>query len=161
MSVDSDSASEKQKGSDQNSQNHQEDDKSISIAGGYAAEENSSYVTFNNLDKKKKKEDETKKNIDYVALDIVTIEEVQSFFPIVFGHFSIAAALAITYSPYAQQSIASVLYILLSLILVVVNGKRKIKTTRFVWGVMCVIICFLTMSGLLEVGQANYNKIQN
>lgn len=61
ISVDSDSASEKQKGSDQNSQNHQEDDKSISIAGGCAADENSSYVTFNTLQKKNKKNAQTKK----------------------------------------------------------------------------------------------------
>lgn len=65
------------------------------------------------------------------------------------------------YSPYAEQSIAMVVYILFSLILVYVNAKRKTKTTRFIWGFMCLVICFLVMSGLLEVGQANYNKMQN
>ncbi len=93
-------------------------------------------------------------------MEKVTIEEVQSYFPIVFGHFSIASTLAITYSPYAEQSIATFVYILLGILLVIVNSKRKIKTTRVVWGFMCFIICFLAMSGLLEVGQANYNKMQ-
>ena len=52
------------------------------------------------------------------------------------------------YSPYAEQSIAMVVYILFSLILVYVNAKRKTKTTRFIWGFMCLVICFLVGNGM-------------
>lgn len=90
----------------------------------------------------------------------MTIAEIENYFPVVFGHFAIGAAFTIMYSPYAEQSIAIIVYIVLAILLMLVNAKRKVKTTRFVWGVMCLIICFLVMSGLLEVGQANYNKME-
>lgn len=112
------------------------------------------------MDKKKKKKEEEDKSDAVVVPEKVNIDEVMNYFPIVFGHFAVASALAITYSPYAEQSIATLVYILLSLLLVFVNSKRKTKTTRVVWGIMCFVICFLVMSGLLEVGQANYNKLQ-
>jgi amino acid permease len=51
-------------------------------------------------------------------------------------------------------------YILFSFFLLLANSKRKIKTTRVIWGFMCFVICFLMMSGLLEVGQANYNTLE-
>jgi amino acid permease len=83
-----------------------------------------------------------------------------SYFPIVFGHFAIACAFSIQYSPYAEQSLAVIFYIILALVLVYVNSKRKVKLTRVIWGVMCFLVCFLVMSGLLEVGQSNFNKIR-
>lgn len=94
-------------------------------------------------------------------IENVTIEEVESYFPIVFGHFAIACAFSIMYSPYAEQSIAAVSYVFLALILTILNAKRRVKLTRAVWGLMSIIVCFLVMSALLEVGQANFNKIEN
>jgi hypothetical protein len=37
------------------------------------------------------------------------------------------------YTPYAEQTIAAMLYILLTIPLLLANSKRKILTTRFVW----------------------------
>lgn len=83
-----------------------------------------------------------------------------NYFPIVFGHFAIGSCFSIAYSPYAEQSIATVLYIIFAIIMLYVNSKRHIKTTRVIWGIECFLICFLVMSGLLEVGQANFNKMK-
>ena len=63
------------------------------------------------------------------------------------------------YSPYTEQTIAAVLYILLGVLVMVTNAKRKTKATKVLWGIMCFIVFFLVMSSLLEVGQANFNKI--
>lgn len=63
----------------------------------------------------------------------VTVEEIEKYFPIVFGHHAIAMGASIMYSPYAEQSIAAVLYVLLSFILAIVNSRRLRKTTFTVW----------------------------
>ena len=119
-------------------------------------------MTFNTKDDQKtlKKKKNNNKKKQYEVFENVTIEEVESYFPIVFGHFAIAAAFSIMSSPYAEQSIAAVLYIILGVMLTVVNAKRKVKATRIIWGFMCFLVFFLVMSALLEVGQANFNKIE-
>lgn len=63
------------------------------------------------------------------------------------------------YSPYMEQTIAAVVYIVLGVIVAFANAKRKVKLTRAVWICMCIINFFLVMSSLLEVGQANFNKL--
>jgi hypothetical protein len=156
----SDAASENKDSSDQNSDHQPADnEKSVSVAGG---DDNSSYITFtmskaNTRRKILKKEpgdieDRPKRN--------VTLEEVQAFFPIVFGHFAIACTFSIEYSPYAEQSIAVILYVILCLALVLTNAQRRLRLTRTIWGCMCFLICFLVMSGLIEVGQSSFNMVR-
>jgi hypothetical protein len=41
--------------------------------------------------------------------------------------------LSIMYTPYAEQTIAALLYTLLTIPLLVVNAKRMEKTTRLFW----------------------------
>lgn len=118
-------------------------------------------MTFNTKNDGHKKLDKGRKGKkkQYEVFENVTVEELESYFPTVFGHFAIAIAFCIMYSPYTEQTIAAVLYIILGIVAMVVNAKRKIKATKIVWGIMCFIIFFLIMSSLLEVGQANFNKI--
>jgi hypothetical protein len=63
----------------------------------------------------------------------VTLSEIESYFPIVYGHFAVAMGLSIMYTPYAEQSIAQILYMLLTIPLLIVNAKRYAKSTYFVW----------------------------
>ena len=44
-----------------------------------------------------------------------------------------AMGASIMYSPYAEQSIASILYVLFTFILAMVNSKRMRKCTFAVW----------------------------
>jgi hypothetical protein len=55
---------------------------------------------------------------------LVALEEIEEYFPIVFGHFAVAMGLSIMYTPYAEQSIACLLYLLLTIPLLVVNARR-------------------------------------
>jgi uncharacterized membrane protein len=89
------------------------------------------------------------------------VAELENFFPIVFGHFAVAEAMSIIYSPYAEQSIASIVYVVLFLIMFVTNLKRKIIATRIVWGLMIALLLFVMSTAILELGQANHNKVTN
>lgn len=91
----------------------------------------------------------------------MTVEEIEAYFPIVFGHHAIAMGISIMYSPYAEQSIAAVLYVLFCFILIIVNAKRLRKTTLGVWIFMAFLNVFIMMSALLEVGQSNWDFINN
>jgi hypothetical protein len=42
----------------------------------------------------------------------------------VFGHFAVAMGLSIMYTPYAEQSLACLLYMLLTVPLLAVNARR-------------------------------------
>ena len=75
-------------------------------------------------------------------------------------------ALSIMYTPYSEQSIASVLYALLTIPLLIANSKRMAKTTRLFWTrkylfilVMGFILVFFFTCGLLEVGQSNWDVL--
>lgn len=70
-------------------------------------------------------------------------------------------AFSIMYSPYFEQTLAAFVYLVLCGLVHVANSNRKVKTTRLIWVMMCGVIFFLIMSALLEVGQANFNKIEN
>jgi len=61
------------------------------------------------------------------------LEEIESYFPIVFGHHSIAVAASIMYSPYAEQTIACMLFAFLMIFLVIFNYKRMSKVTLTIW----------------------------
>lgn len=63
----------------------------------------------------------------------VTLEEVQEYFPVVYGHFAVAAGLSIMYTPYAEQTIAMLFYVLLSVPLMVCNASRSNKCTLVIW----------------------------
>lgn len=63
------------------------------------------------------------------------------------------------YVPYMEQSILIILYDALAVVLVGLNWKRKVIAVRVTWGMMCAIITFLMLTGVLEAGQANFNKI--
>ncbi len=63
----------------------------------------------------------------------MSVKEIESFFPIVFGHHAIAMGASIMYSPYAEQSIASALYVFFCFLLAIVNSKRLRKCTYGVW----------------------------
>jgi hypothetical protein len=131
----------------------------VSVAGG---DENSSYITFSmsKANTKRKMLKKVTQPLPYKLVENVTLEEVMSYFPIVFGHFAIACAFSIQYSPYAEQSLAVILYIILAFVLVYVNSQRKVRLTRVIWGLMCFLVCFLVMSGVVEVGQSNFNKVR-
>lgn len=88
----------------------------------------------------------------------MTLEEIKNYFPVVFGHFGIAVAVTTLYAPYMEQTILIFVYVLLALVLTSLNWYRKVIGTRVVWGLMCAIISFLLLTGVLEAGQANYNK---
>lgn len=86
----------------------------------------------------------------------MTIGEIETYHSIVYGHFAIALGISIMYTPYAEQSIAVLLYTLLTLPLLVANARRMEKTTRFFWIctfprylVMACILMFLFTCGLL------------
>lgn len=78
-------------------------------------------------------------------------------------------ALSIMYTPYAEQSIASILYALLTIPLLIANSKRMGKTTRLFWTrnisfsslVMGFILVFFFTCGLLEVGQSNWDVLNS
>jgi hypothetical protein len=60
------------------------------------------------------------------------------------------------YSPYAEQSIAAVLYVFLTFLLLIANSKRHSKTTMFLWIrkniiilVMALLNVFIMISALL------------
>jgi hypothetical protein len=57
--------------------------------------------------------------------DHVTLEEIEGHFPIVYGHFAVAMGLSIMYTPYAEQSIACFVYMLLTIPLLAVNARRS------------------------------------
>lgn len=63
------------------------------------------------------------------------------------------------YVPYMEQSILIILYDAFAVVLVGLNWKRKVIAVRVTWGMMCAIITFLMLTGVLEAGQANFNKI--
>jgi hypothetical protein len=52
------------------------------------------------------------------------------------------------YSPYAEQSIAAVLYVFLTFLILIANSKRHSKTTMALW--ICKNIIILVMA-LLNV----------
>lgn len=70
----------------------------------------------------------------------MTLSEIEAYFPIVYGHFAIAMALSIMYTPYAEQSIACILYMALTIPLMIVNAKRYEKSTLVVWICKSLII---------------------
>lgn len=99
-------------------------------------------------------------------IENVTISEVETYFPIVFGHFAVAMAASIMYSPYAEQSIAAIFYFVLTIPLLLANARRYNRTTLVIWGckymvnlVMTFIIMFIMTCALLEVGQSNWDYI--
>jgi hypothetical protein len=51
----------------------------------------------------------------------------------VFGHHAVAMGASIMYSPYAEQSIAAVLYVIVTFFLIIVNSQRLRKMTFAVW----------------------------
>jgi hypothetical protein len=55
--------------------------------------------------------------------------------------------ISIMYSPYAEQSVAALVYVLLSFFLVIVNSKRLRKTTFGVW--ICKILRYFSY-GIFE-----------
>jgi Na+-translocating ferredoxin:NAD+ oxidoreductase RnfD subunit len=63
----------------------------------------------------------------------VTIKELEQQHAIVYGHFAIALAVSIMYTPYAEQTIAAILYAVLTLPLLLAYTKRHEKTTRAFW----------------------------
>ena len=63
----------------------------------------------------------------------MTLPEIEQYHSIVYGHFAIAVGLSIMYTPYAEQSIALLLYTLLTVPLLIANAKRIERATRFVW----------------------------
>ena len=65
------------------------------------------------------------------------------------------------YSPYAEQSIAAILYVIFSFILIMVNSKRMSKLTNAIWMWMAFLNIFIMMSALLEVGQSNWDFVNN
>lgn len=69
--------------------------------------------------------------------------------------------ISIMYSPYAEQSIAAILYVIFSFVLIIVNSKRMSKLTNAVWMWMAFLNVFIMMSALLEVGQSNWDFVNN
>ena len=63
----------------------------------------------------------------------VSLEEVKEYFPIVYGHFAVAMGISIMYSPYAEQTLSAMLYVLLTVPLLIANFSRRKYCTRFVW----------------------------
>ena len=63
----------------------------------------------------------------------VTLGELEGYFPMVYGHFAVATGLSIMYTPYGEQSIACLLYVLLSVPLLVCNARRHNKCTVGLW----------------------------
>lgn len=88
--------------------------------------------------KKKQPTAESKKPVEALSIkENVSAHEIEAYFPIVFGHHAVAMGASIMYSPYAEQSIASVLYVLFTFILAIVNSKRMSKSTFGVWICKC------------------------
>jgi hypothetical protein len=94
----------------------------------------------------------------------VTLREIENYFPIVCGHHLIVMACSIMYSPYAEQTLGCILYVVLLISLVFLNAKRFVKASLVIWGsnfldnvVMIFLNIFIMMSALLEVGQSNYD----
>jgi hypothetical protein len=69
--------------------------------------------------------------------------------------------ISIMYSPYAEQSIAAILYVIFSFVLIIVNSKRMSKLTNAIWMWMAFLNVFIMMSALLEVGQSNWDFVNN
>jgi len=73
------------------------------------------------------------------------------------------------YSPYAEQSIAAFLYTICVFVLLYVNSQRMAQPTNWVWIcktcviflVMAFLNIFILMSGLLEVGQSNWDFVNS
>ena len=96
----------------------------------------------------------------------VTLMEMEQYHSIVFGHFAIAIGFSTMYTPYVEQSGASLLYVILTFPMLVANAYRHHKTVRFCWIgkkyisiVMTMLLMFLFTSGLLEVGQSNWDVL--
>ena len=64
----------------------------------------------------------------------VTLKEIENYFPIVGGHHLIVMAASIMYSPYAEQSLGSILYAILLIPLLILNHKRYVKSSLVIWG---------------------------
>ena len=91
----------------------------------------------------------------------MTLSEIENYSPIVFGHFSIAVGLSIMYTPYAEQTMACLIYVVLSVPLLFCNAGRHRKCTMIMWSVMAAMVMFMLSCGLLEVGQSNWDRINN
>ena len=91
---------------------------------------------------------------------------MEQYHSIVYGHFAIAVGFSTMYTPYAEQSGAAILYVLMTIPMVIANARRWQKTVRFCWIgtlssnlVMAMLLMFLFTSGLLEVGQSNWDVL--
>jgi hypothetical protein len=73
--------------------------------------------------------DDSRKEI----IENVTLAEIEQYHSIVYGHFAIAVGLSTMYTPYFEQSIAILLYSLLTIPLMLANSKRMERTTRGFW----------------------------
>lgn len=57
-------------------------------------------------------------------MDNVTIQEIEQYHSIVYGHFAVAIGLSVMYTPYAEQSGVALMYTVLTIPLFVANMKR-------------------------------------
>ena len=65
--------------------------------------------------------------------------EMEQYHSIVFGHFAVAVGFSTMYTPYAEQSGACLLYVVLTFPMLLANAYRHQKTVRFFWiGTECV-----------------------
>ena len=105
---------------------------------GFIKEENSSYITFaektGEWKKTTKTEHEAKNDLNYTIIENVTVLEIEAFCPIVIGHYSIAVAISILYSPYMEQSISMIVFTILGIVLMILNAKRCIIAAFVIWG---------------------------
>jgi hypothetical protein len=63
----------------------------------------------------------------------IDMAEVQTMFPIFFGHHAVAVASSILYTPYMYQSGASLLYFLLTIPLLFTHASQSYKILTAIW----------------------------
>lgn len=59
--------------------------------------------------------------------------EVQTMFPIFFGHHAVAVASSILYTPYMYQSGGALLYLLLTIPLLFAHASQSFKILTAIW----------------------------
>lgn len=125
-------------GSDDNSDEKSDKDKEVSIkleeqANDSCVELKKTGLTWQKTLKNTKAKKVSLEEEGPKIQENVSLQEVEHYFPIVFGHFAVAMGASVMYSPYAEQTIAAFLYMVLTVPLLLANAKRYSRVTIFFW----------------------------